>query len=60
MMDEHAQRALTSGSITTRDAITTPTLLWPDGIVYFVLDEGLGMTNEPCLLSQSASKNAQL
>jgi len=42
-MDKETERYLTGGEVTARDAVVSPVLYWPKGIVYYKFDEALGM-----------------
>lgn len=42
VMDKETERYLTGGEITARDAVVSPVLYWPKGIVYYKFDEALG------------------
>lgn len=42
-MDKETERYLTGGEITARDAVVSPVLYWPKGIVYYKFDDALGM-----------------
>ena len=43
VMDKETERYLTGGEITARDAVVSPVLYWPKGIVYYKFDDALGM-----------------
>lgn len=41
LIDEDTERYLTGGEIMSRDAVVTPILYWPKGVVYYMFDEKL-------------------
>lgn len=43
VIDEDTERYLTGGEIISRDAVVSPVLYWPKGIVYYKFDEALGV-----------------
>lgn len=43
VIDEDTERYLTGGEIISRDAVVSPVLYWPNGIVYYKFDEELGV-----------------
>ena len=43
VIDEDSERYLTGGEIMSRDAVVSPVLYWPKGIVYYKFDGGLGV-----------------
>ena len=42
LIDEDTERYLTGGDIMSRDAVVSPILYWPKGIVYYMFDNKLG------------------
>ena len=43
LIDKDTERYLTGGEIISRDAVVSPVLYWPKGIVYYKFDEALGV-----------------
>ena len=43
LIDEDTERYLTGGEMMSRDAVVTPILYWPKGVVYYMFDEKLGL-----------------
>ncbi|KAL9969803.1 hypothetical protein ACROYT_G022064 [Oculina patagonica] len=41
LIDEDTERYLTGGEIMSRDAVISPILYWPKGVVYYMFDEHL-------------------
>lgn len=42
VIDEDTERYLTGGEIMSRDAVVSPILYWPKGVIYYMFDEKLG------------------
>jgi len=43
LIDKDTERYLTGGELVSRDAVVSPVLYWPKGIVYYKFDEALGV-----------------
>lgn len=52
VIDKDTERYLTGGEITSRDAVVSPILYWPKGIVYYTFDEALGVLLTVEMVSQ--------
>ena len=42
VIDEDTDRYMTGGEIMSRDAVVSPILYWPKGVIYYMFDEKLG------------------
>lgn len=52
LIDEESERYLTGGEIISRDAVISPVLYWPKGIVYYKFDDDLGVLLTVEMVSQ--------